>query len=174
MAKKKSRLKRFLKKALPLAALAGGAMMLNRRRRNQANVELDLPKSNLGSFSDARARMTTNDAYRSNMPTGIDKKIVDVPVNLGRMEGQGEMGGLTGQEIRGNYARNARINALNTAEGSPMIDNPYTNRVIKGRLTNRGNTFKTGGVVVKSGDKAKKTKKKVGIQIKGFGKARKR
>ena len=34
--------------------------------------------------------------------------------------------------------------------------------------------LKSGGMVVKSGDKAKKTKKKVGIQIKGFGKARKR
>ena len=32
--------------------------------------------------------------------------------------------------------------------------------------------LKSGGMVVKSGDKAKKTKKKVGIQIKGFGKAR--
>ena len=34
--------------------------------------------------------------------------------------------------------------------------------------------YKTGGRVVKSGEKAKKVKKKVGIQIRGFGKARTR
>ena len=46
MAKKK--IKRFLKKAAPLLAVAGlGKAFMDSRRRNQANVELDLPMSNM-------------------------------------------------------------------------------------------------------------------------------
>ena len=46
MAKKK--IKRFLKKAAPLLAVAGlGKAFMDSRRRNQANVELDLPVSNM-------------------------------------------------------------------------------------------------------------------------------
>ena len=75
MSKKSRRRNRRLLTAL--AALGGAAMLAN-RRRNQANVEMDLPKSNIGSFADARSKMTTNKAYRNNMPKGIDKKISDV------------------------------------------------------------------------------------------------
>jgi len=49
MSKFKRRLKRAIKKAAPLVALAAGAAALGRRRRNQANVELDLPMSNITS-----------------------------------------------------------------------------------------------------------------------------
>ena len=46
MAKKK--IKRFLKKAAPLLAVAGlGKAFMDARRRKQANVELDLPISNM-------------------------------------------------------------------------------------------------------------------------------
>ena len=46
MAKKK--IKRFLKKAAPLLAVAGlGKAFMDARRRKQANVELDLPTSNM-------------------------------------------------------------------------------------------------------------------------------
>ena len=47
MSKFKRRLKRAIKKAAPLVALAAGAAALGRRRRNQANVEMDLPTSNM-------------------------------------------------------------------------------------------------------------------------------
>ena len=159
MAKKKSRLKRFLKKALPLAALAGGAMMLNRGRNARASTNADAIKA-----------MTSNAAYSGseNMPQGIEKAMVDVPVNLGRMTGSGPNSGSVGQNIRANYAQRMR-NAVTGVDGSPGILNPVNNRIMVGR-----GSFKTGGTVVKSGDKAKKTKKKVGIQIRGFGKARKK
>ena len=49
MSKFRRRLKKFIKKAAPIAALAAGAAALGRRRRNQANVELDLPMSNITS-----------------------------------------------------------------------------------------------------------------------------
>jgi len=45
MAKKK--IKKFLKKVAPLAIAGLGAAMLGNRRRNQANVELDLPVSRI-------------------------------------------------------------------------------------------------------------------------------
>jgi hypothetical protein len=157
MASKK--LKKLLKKALPLAALAGGAMMLNRGRNARASTNADAIKA-----------MTSNAAYSGseNMPQGIEKAMVDVPVNLGRMTGSGPNSGSVGQNIRANYAQKMR-NAVTGVDGSPGILNPVNNRIMVGR-----GSFKTGGTVVKSGDKAKKTKKKVGIQIKGFGKARKR
>ena len=47
MSKIKKRIKRAIKKAAPLVALAAGAAALGRRRRNQANVELALPMSNM-------------------------------------------------------------------------------------------------------------------------------
>jgi len=159
MAKKKSRLKRFLKKALPLAALAGGAMMLNRGRNARASTNADAIKA-----------MTSNAAYSGseNMPQGIAKEMVDIPVNLGRMTGSGPNSGLSGQEIRAAYAQRMR-NAVTGVDGSPGILNPLNDRVMVGR-----GSFKTGGKVVKTGEKNKKTKKKVGIQIRGFGKARKK
>ena len=54
MSKFKRRLKRAIKKAAPLVALAAGAAALGRRRRNQANVELDLPMSNMTSRPNMR------------------------------------------------------------------------------------------------------------------------
>jgi hypothetical protein len=45
MAKKKSKIKKFLKKIAPLAIAGLGAAALGRRRKNQANVEMDLPVS---------------------------------------------------------------------------------------------------------------------------------
>ena len=60
MSRTKKRIKNLLKKALPLAALAGGAMLLGRGRK----PNMDIPDRNRGM-----------------MPTGIDKVISDVPVS---------------------------------------------------------------------------------------------
>ena len=60
MSRTKKRIKKLLKKALPLAALAGGAMLLGRGRK----PNMDIPDRNRGM-----------------MPTGIDKVISDVPVS---------------------------------------------------------------------------------------------
>ena len=61
---KKSR--RRNKKILGALAALGGAAMLANRRKSQANVELDLPKSNVFS--------------KPNMADVAGKKIVDVPL----------------------------------------------------------------------------------------------
>ena len=60
MAKKK--LKKFLKKVAPLAIAGLGAAMLGNRRRNQANVEMDLPVSVMPSDR-VKSLMTSDRAY---------------------------------------------------------------------------------------------------------------
>ena len=157
MAKRK-KLKKLLKVLGAGAAIAGlGRAFMNRNARASTNA-------------DAIKAMTTDAAYSGseNMPTNIAKAIVDVPVNLGRMTGQGPNSGSVGQNIRAAYAQKMR-NAVTGVDGPPSILNPFNNRNMVGR-----GSFKTGGTVVKTGEKNKKTKKKVGIQIRGFGKARKK
>ena len=70
MAKKKSKFKKFLKSVAPLAIAGLGAAMLGNRRRNQANVELDLPKSVMPS---AKSLMTSDRAYTGS---GYDDPIM--------------------------------------------------------------------------------------------------
>ena len=157
MAKKK-KLKKLLKVLGAGAAIAGlGRAFMNRNARASTNA-------------DAIKAMTSDAAYSGseNMPQGIEKATMDVPVNLGRMGGQGPNSGSVGQNIRAAYAQRMR-NAITGVDGSPGMLNPANDRIMVGR-----GSFKTGGTVVKTGEKNKKTKKKVGIQIRGFGKARKK
>ena len=60
MAKKK--IKKFLKKVAPLAIAGLGAAMLGNRRRNQANVEMDLPVSVMPRDR-VKSLMTSDRAY---------------------------------------------------------------------------------------------------------------
>ena len=115
MSKKKSRLKKLLKTVAPLAIAGLGAAALGRRRRNQANVELDLPVSRI----DGR-----DFGPYSPQPNFIKPKM------------------MTAQDMA----------------NDPMFQNVEM--------------MKDGGKVVKTGEKVAKRKKKIGIQIKGFGKAR--
>ena len=158
MAKRK-KLKKLLKVLGAGAAIAGlGRAFMNRNARASTNA-------------DAIKAMTSDAAYSGsdNMPRGIEKSTMDVATPfLGRMRGQGPNSGSVGQNIRAAYAQRMR-NAITGVDGSPGILNPANDRIMVGR-----GQFKTGGTVVKTGEKNKKTKKKVGIQIRGFGKARKK
>ena len=144
--KKRSKLKKALKVLGAGAALAGlGRAFMNRNARASTNA-------------DAIEAMTQDSAYSlDEMPKGVDvlKSNVDVPMNLGRMTGQGDMGGLTGQEIRANYAQKMR-DAVTGVDGPPSVLNPFSSRVITGRLSNRGNTFRKGGRVRKANRSKKK------------------
>mgnify|MGYP003665023324 CR=1 FL=1 len=154
MAKKKrsKRLKKLAKVLGAGLAIAGlGRAFANRNAR--ASTDADTVKL-----------MTTDEAYK--IPGGDESsfKVQNVPsesVNLSRMTGSGPNSGLTGQEIRADYAQRMR-NAVTGVDGPPSVLNPYTSRAIKGRLTNRGNTFKSGGRVG------------VGKAKRGFGKAMKK
>ena len=147
MAKKK--LKKLLKKAVPLLAIAGlGRAFMNRNAKASTNA-------------DAIKAMTQDSAYSlDEMPSGVEvlKRNVDVPMSLGRMEGKGDMSGSVGQKIRADYAQRMR-NAVTGVDGSPAILNPANDRVMVGR----GNFFKKGGKVKKGGRavrKANRSKKK--------------
>jgi hypothetical protein len=142
--KKKSKLKKALKILGAGAALAGlGRAFMNRNARASTNA-------------DAIKAMTQDSAYSlDQMPDGVEvlKRNMDVPINLGRMTGQGDMGGATGQNIRAAYAQKMR-NAVTGVDGSPGILNPFSSRVITGG--GRGRTFKKGGTVKKANRSKKK------------------
>jgi hypothetical protein len=150
MAKKK--LKKFFKKAAPLLALGLGAAALGRRRR-QANEM----KTYLAEEGGDRSSMTS----RPNM--------LDIAGAITKP-----------RKKRSSVLADPRINKMDTSEVDLEMP-PVVNRRIPGQTvmaSPRINTgafdigFKNGGTVVKTGEKIAKRKKKIGIQIKGFGKAR--
>ena len=114
MAKKK--IKKFLKKVAPLAIAGLGAAMLGNRRRNQANVEMDLPVSRIDGRDFGPFKKS---------PRFIKPKMM-TPQDMANDE--------------------MFLNAM-AAKGG---------RIVK----------------TEKGGKAVRRKKKTGIQIKGFGKAR--
>ena len=166
----KRRIKKLLKRVLPLAALAGGAMMLGRRRGTAQGV------------SGADKSLFTSDAAYSgsdNMPKGIDKIITNVAnPNLGRMTGSGPSKGEIGQEIRANYARKMRNIAADRNRNDMLrairsnVDIATTPDSILQGVPEAALMAKDGGRIVK-GEKVAKLKKKKPIQVRGFGKARK-
>ena len=125
MAKKK--LKKLLKKALPLAALAGGAMMLNKRRNRNAMI----------NSADA------NDGFRTAFTR---PNMLDIA------------GGIPDRNRGTILPRPKMMTPQDMANDQMFLDAMAAK----------------GGRIVKTekGGKAVRRKKKIGIQIKGFGKAR--
>ena len=125
MAKKK--IKKILKKALPLAALAGGAMMLNRRRNRNAMI----------NSADA------NDGFRTPFTR---PNMLDIA------------GGIPDRNRGTILPRPKMMTPQDMANDQMFLDAMAAK----------------GGRIVKTekGGKAVRRKKKIGIQIKGFGKAR--
>ena len=152
--KKRSKLKKALKVLGAGAALAGlGRAFMNRNARASTNA-------------DAIKAMTQDSAYSlDEMPKGVDvlKSNVDVPMNLGRMTGQGDMGGATGQNIRAAYAQKMRnldadIERNNMLRAIRADVNP-NNRVMVGRgnfAMKKGGRVKKGGRAVRKANRSKK------------------
>ena len=170
MAKKK--IKKFLKKALPLLAVAGlgRAFMANRNR----NAMINSADANEG-FVDT---VSTGKTIQDNMPKNIDKVITNVNnPNLSRMTGAGSQGGVTGQNIRANYAKKMRNIAADRNRNDMLrairsnVDIATTPDSILQGVPEAALMAKDGGRIVK-GEKVAKLKKKKPIQIRGFGKAR--
>tara|TARA_R100001509_G_scaffold161600_1_gene131201 strand:+ start:37 stop:555 length:519 start_codon:yes stop_codon:yes gene_type:complete len=168
----KKRIKKFLKKALPLLAIAGmgKAFLANRNR----NAMINSADANDG-FVDT---VSTGKTIQDNMPTGIDKTITNVTnPNLSRMTGSGPNSGLAGQNIRANYARKMRNIAADRNRNDMLrairsnVDMATTPDSILQGVPEAALMAKDGGRIVK-GEKVAKRKKKKSIQIRGFGKAR--
>ena len=168
----KKRIKKFLKKALPLLAVAGlgRAFMANRNR----NAMINSADANDG-FVDT---VSTGKTIQDNMPKNIDKVITNVNnPNLSRMTGSGPTKGEIGQEIRANYAKKMRNIAADRNRNDMLrairsnVDIATTPDSILQGVPEEALMAKDGGRIVK-GEKVAKRKKKKPIQIRGFGKAR--
>ena len=208
MSRTKKRIKRFLKRALPIAALAGGAMLLGRGRGTAA--------ANVDSGRGSGLRPTVD-----NMPKNIDKIIQDVKTPTTIQDSMPRVGMKMG-DIRPKNPLSKRVmddGRVFTIKGAkegvaPKVGNPksifrsgdtlfrggkpFTKETLKAqREMERGmlppqlrapvvrtpvidDSFfsdamaKDGGKIIKTetGGKAVRVKKKKGIQIRGFGKAR--
>ena len=139
MSRTKKRIKRLLKKALPLAALAGGAMLLGRRKGTA------FPRPKVGNVKSIRPGVNTS----FNPKSIIIKDGVRVP-NPAKMEAD-------------------RLNMMRAIRSTPRttFDAPDFSDMDPLMLSS-----KNGGMIVKGEKKAVRTKKKKGIQVRGFGKAR--
>ena len=164
----KKRLRKLLKKAVPLLAIAGlgRAFMANRNR----NAMINSADANDG-FVDT---VSTGKTIKDNMPKNIDKTITNVTnPNLSRMTGQGPESGIIGQKKRVNYINRIRDmqrnDMLRAIRSSPDIATT-SDSILQG-VPESALMAKDGGRIVK-GEKVAKLKKKKGIQIRGFGKAR--
>ena len=151
---KKSR--RRNRKILGALAAGLGAMALMRGRGTPAAANVDSGRG--GTSSSAAARVAANAVTGTEYPGA--NKVVDTAPKTNwispRMTGHGGKGGVTGQNIRADYARRNR-NAITGTEYPGA--NPYKVPVQpKGRLWTR--TYKSGGRV-----------KGVGKAKRGFGRA---
>ena len=150
------------KKILGALAAGLGAMALMKSRGNTAAANVDSGRgSGLRDTVDSAKNWITKKNVADTQPVTVSNWISP------RMKGHGGKSGKIGQDIRANYAKNARINAINTAEGSPMIDNPYTAPINPG--SGRVNWRAKGGSAYKSGGRVGCGKAK-----RGFGRALKK
>ena len=163
---KKSR--RRNKKILGLLGVLGAGLIAS---RNKGTAAANVNSGRGGDSSSALARVKANTPdviipKKKAAPVIADTK-VDTPYISTRMRGKGDMSGSAGQEIRAGLSEPTSVN-VDMAEGSPMIDNSYNSRNIRGRLTNRA--FKSGGrAKLKSGGKVKGC----GKALRGYGRAMK-
>ena len=144
----KKKLKKFLKRALPVAALAAGATMLGRKRR-QANEMKDFLATEGGNLSILpQAKRMMNIVGKMSAPVNVNANPREIDA------------------LVRSYGIDTRADNFGLPKPKPSI------LASPGLNTGAFDMFKDGGKVVK-GETTKKAKKKIGIQIRGFGKARK-
>ena len=149
--KKKSRLKKILKAAVPMLAVAGLGKAFMDARNRRASIENNEAKE----FGFGQMKMKDFGPYSS--------KVMNAANN----------------NRKRSILADPKINKMDTSEVD-IPENYFEMPVKKVRpdiTFGTGNDgldygLKSGGRVVKTGEKVAKRKKKIGIQIKGFGKAR--
>ena len=167
----KKKLKKFLKRALPVAALAAGAGML--ARRNQMR---DFLATEGGDISNMTSRPNMADiagavSQPKNVSSTLPKKRNMKSLFVGD-DGSITKGDMTfaNKNEYANFMRNQR------RQNAPLAGLRVPGQSMASPNLNTGAFdigLKDGGKVVKTGEKVAKRKKKIGIQIRGFGKARK-
>ena len=166
----RKKLKKFLKRALPVAALAAGAGML--ARRNQMRDFLATEGGDRSNVSNIASSVAEAVSQPKNVSSTLPKKRNMRSLFVGD-DGSITKGDMTfaNKNEYANFMRNQR------RQNAPLagLRVPGQSGIMTGDL---GGAFdymgmKDGGKVVKTGEEPKKRKKKIGIQIRGFGKARK-
>tara|TARA_Y100001938_G_scaffold55278_1_gene77104 strand:+ start:293 stop:763 length:471 start_codon:yes stop_codon:yes gene_type:complete len=132
------------KKILGALAAGLGAMALMKGRQGTAS------NNPVGGVDQIAADAVTGTVYPGSNKA---KAVVAAPKTnwiSPRMHGGSTDKGVSAQNKRADYAQKMR-NRVTGVDAPPSILNPYSPRVIQGRLTNRGNTFKSGGRVKGAG-----------------------
>ena len=157
------------KRLLALAGLIGVGMAAKNKRN--ASIDKGIKSAEDDSGSDMLSKKTNYITKKDTSKSDVAPVAEKVSVPVGKMRGAGtDESAIAGQKKRADYAKNSRINAVNTSEGPPSIDNPYNSRVIKGgRNFGNNRALKNGGRAgLKSGGKA--IKKSMGKALRGGGK----
>ena len=143
------------RKILGLLAAGLGAAALARRGQGTAS------NNPVGGVDQIAA-----DAVIGTVYPGSNKAVVadTAPINKTKFRTRGRITDSAGNTIdSAGMTLNRRANAVTGVDGPPSILNPYSSRNIRGRLINKGNTFKSGGRV-----------KGCGIAKRGLGRAMKK
>ena len=136
------------------ALLLGGLGLAARNKRNAA-IDAGVQSQKDDSGSDMME-------FKEKIVTS--PKVEDLKVNNNTFRTRNRIIDSAGNTIDSpGMTLNRRANSVTGVEAPPSILNPYSNRTIRGRLTNRGNTFKSGGRVKKA--------KATGAAKRGFGRA---
>ena len=143
------------RRILGLLAAGLGAAALARRGQGTAS------NNPVGGVDQIAADAVTGTVY-----PGSNKAVVadTAPINKTKFRTRGRITDSAGNTIdSAGMTLNRRANAVTGVDGPPSILNPYSSRNIRGRLINKGNTFKSGGRV-----------KGCGIAKRGLGRAMKK
>ena len=169
-----SRKSRRRNRRLATAAAILGGLALSARNRKNANVEMDLPTSNMTTrptMADVAGKIQTTVPTPKAKPFEIVTPKSNINMKSIRV---GDDGSITkgnmkfpNKEAYASYMQDQRRPKSMRVPGQPIMADPRLNT----GAFDIG--MKDGGKVVKTGDEPKKRKKKIGIQIRGFGKARK-
>jgi hypothetical protein len=129
------------KKILGALAAGLGAMALMKGRQGTRSV------NPVGGVDQIAADAVTGTSY-----PGANKAVVADGSAVSDGPVLNVAGGIhAGKPAKGMLIKSRNQNRVTGVDGPPSILNPYSPRVIKGRLTNRGNTFKSGGRVKGAG-----------------------
>ena len=169
-----SRKSRRRNRRLATAAAILGGLALSARNRKNANVEMDLPTSNMTTrptMADVAGKIQTTVPTPKAKPFEIVTPKSNINMKSIRV---GDDGSITkgnmkfpNKEAYASYMQDQRRPKSMRVPGQSIMADPRLN-------TGAFDIFKDGGRVVKTGEEPKKRKKKTGIQIRGFGKARKK
>ena len=134
-----------------------GAIGLGLAARNKRNAAID---AGIRSAEDDSG----SDMMEFKEKIVTSPKVEDLKVNNNTFRTRNRIIDSAGNTIDSpGMTLNRRATSVTGVEAPPSILNPYSNRIIRGRLTNRGNTFKSGGRVKKA--------KATGAAKRGFGRA---